>query len=347
MNFFLNNDIEEILIRSKNELFKFDNKNILITGSHGFLGKYFLAVFDKMQKNVNFPNFNKIVAVDNNISSSKLLQFNNLSYIDQRIGNVTDKIKLNEKFDFIIHLAGIASPQYYLANPLETIDAAVNTTKYLLEIAKNCNSKLTFFSSSEIYGDPTDNFIPTPESYRGNVSSRGPRACYDESKRLGETLCWIYNNYYQVTANVIRPFNVFGPGMQPTDYRVLPNFAWSIRNNTPLNIYGTGFQTRTFCYINDAIDGFLKVITSDLPSDAYNVGNPNPEISMNDLAALIAQIQGKILNINHIPYPDNYPSDEPLRRCPDINKINKTFNFYPQIDLKTGLKRFLHWVEKV
>ena len=157
--------------------------------------------------------------------------------------------------------------------------------------------------------------IPIKESYRGNVSCQGPRACYDESKRVGETLCDIYFNYKGLSTNTIRPFNIYGPGMQETDYRVLPNFASQIKRNKPLNIYGSGNQTRTFCYITDAIVGFLLVIAKGVPGAAYNIGNEGPEISMIDLAKILKEVSSKNINYQITEYPSSYPEDEPNRDC--------------------------------
>ena len=204
-----------------------------------------------------------------------------------------------------------------------------------------------FFSSSEIYGDPDSKNIPTKESYRGNVSCTGPRACYDESKRVGETLCHIFHNIRGVHTNTIRPFNVFGPGMQETDYRVLPNFTSRIKANIPLQIYGTGNQTRTFCYVTDAMEGFIRVILSGISGEAYNIGNPNPEISVIELIKKIESILGKKVNYNIVDYPDSYPADEPNRRCPDIRKAKIQIKYEPKIDIDEGLTRFINWSEKV
>jgi UDP-glucuronate decarboxylase len=221
----------------------------------------------------------------------------------------------------------------------------INVTRALLEKAKNDKSRMVFFSSSEIYGDPSPENVPTKEDYRGNVSSRGPRACYDESKRLGETLCWVYQTYYDTHVSVVRPFNVYGPGMMPTDYRVLPNFAASISRGEKLSVYGTGKQTRTFCYITDAITGFLKVLVEAKEPDVFNVGNPTPEINMLDLVVEISKVKGENLALELQNYPETYPADEPNRRCPDISKLTALTRFIPAISLSEGLGRFLGWTE--
>jgi len=187
--------------------------------------------------------------------------------------------------------------------------------------------------------------VPTSESYRGNVASLGPRACYDESKRLGETLCYIYHHTYGVKATMVRPFNVYGPGMQERDYRVLPNFAARIKAGLPLRLYGHGRQTRTFCYVTDAIVGFLSVLVDGLPGEAYNIGNPKPEVSMFELAHWTEKAVGRKIKRQLVEYPESYPADEPNRRCPDISKARLQLGFEPSVGLAEGLTRFFRWTD--
>ncbi len=201
-----------------------------------------------------------------------------------------------------------------------------------------------YFSSSEIYGDPDPNFIPTPETYKGNVSSIGDRSCYDESKRIGETICMAHYRVYKTPVKVVRPFNVFGPGMKGTDFRVIPNFLSQGCKGNPLTVHDKGNQTRTFCYATDAMIGFFKVLLSNNNGQVYNVGNDNDEINMRSLADLIAsEIFSNKVQVNLIKYPEKYPQDEPKRRCPDLTKIKKDLGYTPSVDLKTGLKRSYNW----
>lgn len=345
---FLESDINELQIRLEKSLQKIGGKTLLLTGAAGFLGRYFMEVLLGFNEN-NPKNRIKVIALDSYISSGKskfdseAKKFDEVEWI---YGDASLAAQLPNRFDYIIHAAGIASPAHYRANPIKTIEVAVNVTKELLEKAKIDNSRFLFFSSSEIYGDPDPSAIPTKETYRGFVNSRGPRACYDESKRLGETLCWIYQTYFNVHATVARPFNVYGPGMMPKDFRVLPNFATSIAKNESLKVYGSGKQTRTFCYITDAIDGFTKILVESKTPDVFNIGNPTPEISMIDLAKLCVEISGTKSNFEIIKYPDSYPDDEPNRRCPDINKAKSELNFSPNVDLNDGLERFFTWTKQ-
>ena len=348
MKMVLDDDIKEIYDSLGQNIERLSGKTVLITGAAGFLGRYFMSLLTYVNE-INPSNPITIIALDNYITSG-IPQGNNILRNDKNVewivGDASIGSQLPNKFDFIIHTAGIASPEHYRANPLLTIDVTINVTRSLLERAKKDNSRMLFFSSSEIYGDPSPENVPTQESYRGNVSTLGPRACYDESKRLGETLCWIYQTYFGVHVCIARPFNVYGPGMMPKDYRVLPNFATQIALSKPLKIYGNGNQTRTFCYVSDAIIGFMKILLDSKTPDVFNVGNPSPEISMVDLAKLIKQLINKDVEIELINYPTSYPEDEPNRRCPDISKISKELSFNPKIDLEKGLVKFFQWAKE-
>ncbi|MBI2174429.1 MAG: NAD-dependent epimerase/dehydratase family protein, partial [Candidatus Omnitrophica bacterium] len=261
--------------------------------------------------------------------------------------DIVQPLEFDEPLDYMIQAAGIASPYYYRKYPLETLEVATVGTKQMLQLGmKRALKGFLFFSSSEIYGDPDPQHVPTPESYRGNVSCLGPRACYDESKRLGETLCLIFHERYGIPTKMVRPFNVYGPGMQETDYRVLPNFASRVIARRPLIVYGNGSQTRTFCYVTDAIVGFVKTLLNGTPGQAYNIGNPVPEVSMLDLAKQLQRVVRRPLEVQTREYPDTYPADEPQRRCPDISKAAHQLNYAPCVTLHEGLKRFMGWAEK-
>jgi UDP-glucuronate decarboxylase len=229
----------------------------------------------------------------------------------------------------------------------------VTGAKNLLELArKNALDGFLFFSSSEIYGDPDPRSVPTPETYHGNVSSVGPRACYDESKRLTETICTIYQQKYGIPVTMVRPFNVFGPGMKHNDRRVVPMFGYQALNGQTITVHGDGHQTRTFCYITDAMTGFLKVLLSGQPGEAYNIGNDQNEISMRDLAQIFVELahstssgQGNNASYQMIPYPATYPAGEPQRRCPDLTKAKRELDFTPHVNFRAGLKRFMDWAK--
>ena len=343
----LKSDLEEIVSRLGNNIEAFAGKTIVLTGGRGFLGRYFVDLFELLNAEILDEPL-RLVVLDNLITAgddvSALVELKHTEFI---VHDVIEPFDYDGPVHYVIHAAGIASPFYYRAYPLETLEVAIMGTKNMLSLAQEKGAQFTYFSSSEIYGDPDPKHIPTAESYRGNVTCHGPRACYDESKRMGETLCYIYHTKNNIETNAIRPFNVFGPGMHENDYRVLPNFAGRIKANLPLNIYGSGGQTRTFCYITDAMVGFLLVILRGVPGEAYNIGNPKPEISMTDLVEILRSVTSRKLAYNMIAYPDSYPADEPMRRCPDIQKARSQLGFDPIVELDDGLKRFFDWSDTV
>ena len=345
--FLLKSDIEEIVERLKVPAQDFAGKTVLLTGGRGFLGRYFMEIFALLNEKV-LEQPVKLVALDNLITAGKegaqIPEYPNVEFVQH---NVIEPFEWEGPLDYVIHAAGIASPFYYRAYPLETLEVAITGTTHMLKLAHEHDARFTFFSSSEIYGDPDPKHVPMQESYRGNVSCQGPRACYDESKRVGETLCYIFHTMDGTKTNTIRPFNVFGPGMQETDYRVLPNFASRIKGGEPLHVYGTGNQTRTFCYITDAMVGFLLVVLKGVPGEAYNIGNPKPEISMVDLVKRIEKVCKHKVAYDVVEYPDSYPADEPNRRAPDIRKARLQLDYEPTVDLDDGLKRFLDWSDTV
>ena len=339
------NDIAEIVERLGKHAKQLEGKRLLLVGACGFLGRYFIETFKRLNAN-SLEKPLSVVALDNLITAENVpATLKNDPNFDFKQHDISSSDSINGSFDYIIHAAGIASPFYYRAHPLETLDVAINGTRNLLELATTERSRFVFFSSSEIYGDPDPAHVPTPESYWGHVSCLGPRACYDEGKRVGETLCQIFHQRYGVPVNIIRPFNIYGPGMKERDYRVLPNFANRIKGERPLQIYGNGKQTRTYCYITDALVGFMKVLISGTPGEAYNIGNTNPELSVLGLADLIEKVLERPIPKDIIEHPDSYPADEPQRRCPDLRKASQHLEYTPKVNMEDGLKRYLNWTD--
>ncbi|MFK8049369.1 MAG: NAD-dependent epimerase/dehydratase family protein [Halioglobus sp.] len=343
---YVDSDIENIALRLLPFYDQLSGRKILMCGGGGFLGRYFTAVFQHLNRSI-LSEPCQLTVLDNFVSA------NNPSYEEgEKDGatfihhNIIEPFETDIKYDYIIQAAGIASPFYYRAFPLETIEVSISGTKNMLELARKTGARLLFFSSSEIYGDPDPKHIPTAESYPGSVSCLGARACYDESKRLGETLCSVYHTQFGVHTNMVRPFNVYGPGMGELDYRVLPNFASKAKDGKPFHLYGDGRQTRTFCYITDAIVGFMHVLMKGVPGEPYNIGSPKPEVSMLQLAEEIKDLLNISNKINLIEYPDSYPADEPNRRCPDISKARAQLYYEPQVAFRDGLERFFTWTQE-
>jgi len=320
-----------------------EGKTLLISGGGGFLGRYIIGTVHVLNDKF-FKKPCTVICIDNFITGTKKRIFADSDDIKVLEQDITKSFQVDSQVDYIIHAAGLASPVYYRKYPIETIEAAIFGAKNLLELARAKKVKgFLFFSSSEIYGDPDPNFIPTPETYRGNVSCIGSRACYDESKRLGETLCMVYYDMYGVPVNIVRPFNVFGPGMRPDDYRVIPMFLSRALAGKPLPVHDEGNQTRTFCYIADAVVGFMKVLLSPKKGEVYNVGNDENEINMMSLAQVVSEFFKNKIAINKIDYPATYPKDEPRRRAPDLTKIRTHLSYKPEVNLQQGLQRTIRW----
>ena len=257
-------------------------------------------------------------------------------------------------FQYIVHAATIASPTYYRIHPVETMDANINGLRNLLDYCLERNETespveaFLYFSTSEIYGDPSPENIPTPETYNGNVSCTGPRACYDESKRYGETLCVNYSRQYDLPVKTARPFNNYGPGLKITDRRALPDFARDILDGRDIVIYSDGAPTRTFCYIADAVCGYFKVLINGKQAEAYNIGVEGPEISIMELAERVAALSGDLFGyqgkvIREVSEDREYLTDNPNRRCPVISKAREELGYDPAVGLDEGLKRSLTW----
>lgn len=337
-------DLSQLVDALWSELRVLEGRTVLLSGGAGFLGSYIAATIEVLNR--RFRNPCRVLVLDSLITGSRQpligpVSDPNIEFIEH---DVRQPLHVDGPVDYALHAAGIASPAYYRKFPLETIETAVWGTKNFLELcrAKRVYSFL-FFSSSEIYGDPDAGHVPTAETYKGNVSSTGPRACYDESKRLSETLCTVYHALYKSPVKMVRPFNVFGPGMNSKDLRVIPSFLMNALKGMPIVVYGTGEQTRTFCYVTDALAGFFKALLSEQQGEVYNVGNDENEIPMIRLAGMVQQLTKSRASPQLHDYPVSYPADEPMRRCPDLTKIRTQLNYAPTISLEDGLHRTLEW----
>lgn len=320
------------------------DSNVLVTGASGFLGGYILDLLTAL--NHSAPALNaRIVAADNFVATNgrRLAHLHNDPFIEFRRANIVEAVDWGRRFDWIIHCASMASPVFYRPRPLETIDANVNGTWRMLELAEAHNSSgMLFFSSSEIYGDPDPRFIPTAEDYRGYVSCTGPRACYDESKRLGETLCVSFRAQRNVPSKIVRPFNVYGPGQRLDDGRMIPDMMSAALTGGPITLLSDGSPTRSFCYARDFIAGSLAVLVHGAPGEPYNIGNDD-ERSMLEVAGLMAEIAGRPggpleVRFGESSDPD-YLVDNPNRRCPDLTKARTELGYEPVVDLRSGLAR--------
>jgi UDP-glucuronate decarboxylase len=351
-NFILEEDLQKILNGlSQNEKNKFHGSNILLTGCGGFLGYYFVQFLVRFRDELGIKS---IIGLENFITGNKdwleKIQQENDYFRLYTFNIITDDISAvpgASEVNLIIHMASIASPTFYRMYPLETVDANITGLRRLFDFYLKKNIKgFLFFSSSEIYGDPTPEFIPTDETYRGNVNTMGPRACYDEAKRFGETLCWIFNSQYNLPVTIARPFNNYGPGMSIHDKRLPADFAKAVTEGRDINILSDGTPTRTFCYISDAVLGYLKVLTYD-NFDVFNIGIEKPEVSVREFANLFVENARNILDYKGAAIfaksqDKDYMTDNPNRRCPDISKARKLLNYNPEIYVDEGIGRFLN-----
>jgi UDP-glucuronate decarboxylase len=350
-------DLDFIVERANAEMEQISGRRLLVVGGAGFLGHF--LVQSPLHWNAAHPNRAPIhVTVLDNYARGlpgwlKRIESNpSLELVQHDI--VKPVPETAAAFQFIIHAASIASPIYYRKHPLETMDANVgglrNLLDYGLRQAKSGSplSGFLFFSSSEIYGDPPPDLTPTPETYRGNVSCTGPRACYDEAKRYGETLCVTFASQHGLPAKVARPFNNYGPGLKITDRRVIPDFAADILAGRDIVMFSDGSATRTFCYVADAVCGYYKILVNGRPGEAYNIGVEEPEISMLNLAEKMAALGGELFGykgkvVRQQSGDKDYVTDNPNRRCPVLTKARSELGYDPQVSLAEGLRRSLLW----
>jgi len=302
----------------------------LITGGAGFIGSHLV---DKL-----IENNEEVICLDNFSTGRKInirhwIGHPNFELIRH---DITEPIYL--EVDRIWHLACPASPVQYQKNPIKTSKTIFLGTYNMLGLARRTNSKLLLASTSEIYGDPEVH--PQTENYNGNVNTTGIRSCYDEGKRIAETLCFDYNRMHSVDIAVLRIFNTYGPRMLHNDGRVISNFIVQGLKGEKLTIQGDGSQTRSFCYIDDLINGMRKFMDNKIKGP-LNLGNPN-ELSIKELTDLIIKKLNNNLEIEYI----ELPKDDPTRRKPDINLAQKTINWKPSIDLDEGLNKTIDYFKK-
>jgi dTDP-glucose 4,6-dehydratase len=302
---------------------------ILVTGGAGFVGSHLCRAL--------LARGEEVVAVDNFATSCRevvqsLADYPGFTFIE---GDVCERPSVPGKFDAIAHLACPASPDEYLRLPLETLAAGSYGSEFALGLASDNNCRVLLASTSEVYGDPLER--PQREEYWGNVNPIGPRSVYDESKRYAEAMFMAYRRARRVNTGIVRIFNTYGPGLRPSDGRVVSNFVAQALGGDPLTIYGDGRQTRSFCYISDLVEGLLRMLISD-EAGPVNLGNPS-EISILELATIIIGLTGSASVLDFRPAP----TDDPTNRRPDIAKAMALLNWVPTVPLAEGLERTIAW----
>ena len=305
-------------------------KTILIAGGCGFIGSNLCAYL--------IQNNNKVICVDNfytgNINNvNAIMNHENFTLIQH---DIIEPIFIEQDIDEIYNLACPASPPKYQEDPIYTCKINFIGTMNLLGLAKEKNAKILLSSTSEVYGEPK--ISPQPEIYRGNVNTIGIRSCYDEGKRVAETLMMDYQKVHNIDTKIARIFNTYDPFMDKDDGRVVTNFVKQMLTNLDITIYGDGSQTRSFCYIDDQINGLVKLMQSDY-HDHINIGNPN-EISIRELIRIL---QTKIDTSSQISY-HSLPEDDPTNRRPDITKAKELLKWYPEIELEEGIKKTIEYL---
>jgi UDP-glucuronate decarboxylase len=303
-------------------------KRILVTGGAGFIGSHLCERL--LEKG------NEVVCLDNFFTGSKD-NIKNL-FRDYRFELVRHDLvnAILLEVDQIYNLACPASPVHYQYNPVKTVKTSVMGTLNMLGLAKRVKARILQASTSEVYGDPT--LHPQPETYWGNVNCIGLRSCYDEGKRVAETLMMDYHRQNQVDIRIVRIFNTYGPRMALNDGRVMSNFITQALRGKPLTIYGDGSHTRSFCYVSDMVKGMIAMMEQEEFVGPVNLGNPQ-EISIAELAESIIKTTGSTAGIEYKPLPP----DDPVRRCPDIALAKAELNWEPEIDFKTGLSQTIEY----
>ena len=335
---------------------KMSGSTILMTGCGGFLGFYMMQYLVSYASKLEIK---KVIGLDNFIIQKpdwlaeleekfpSVLKLYNFDISKDNIEN----LEYVSEVDFVIHAASIASPIFYRQYPLETLDANIWGLRQLLDFYNRDTLKgFLFFSSSEIYGDPASDMIPTDEEYNGNVSCNGPRACYDESKRFGETMCSIYAEQFNMPITIARPFNNYGPGMRLTDRRLPADFAKAVMDGKDIDILSDGTPTRTFCYVADAVVGYFFCLFYG-KYDYFNIGIEVPEISVKEVAEVYVKSAKDILNLDlkvtyKISDDKDYMTDNPNRRSPKIDKARKYLKYDPKITLEDGVNRYISFLSE-
>jgi dTDP-glucose 4,6-dehydratase len=305
-------------------------RRVVVAGGAGFIGSH---LCDRL-----LARGDEVVALDNLVTgaAANVAHLRDHSRFELRVVDVCDPIAVEGAVDAVLDLASPASPKDFADLALEILDVGSVGTKHLLELARVKAARFLFASTSEVYGEPLVH--PQAEGYRGNVSTTGPRSCYDEAKRFGEALTTAYHRQWGLDTTIARIFNTYGPRLKPADGRVVSNFLVQALTGAPLTLYGDGSQTRSFCYVDDEVEGLISLLDSR-ETGPVNIGNPS-EFSVAGLAALVLELTGSVSTLVYEPLPE----DDPTQRCPDITIARERLGWEPKVDLREGLARTADWL---
>jgi len=327
--------VEKVLQKLKQNSISFEDQMILVTGGAGFLGSWICEVLVKQNA--------RVLCVDN-LASGQQANIEHLIPMDNfefQIHDISEPLFLDTPIHIIMHLASRASPFEFSKFPIQILKANTLGIWVALGIARKHQARFLYTSTSEIYGDPDPTFVPTKESYNGNVNPVGPRSCYDEAKRAGEAFVKAYQIQHNIDSRIVRIFNTYGPRMRAGALygRVVPNFIEQALSNKPITVFGDGTQTRSFTYVTDEIEGILKAVAMpEAKHEVINIGN--------DLETHIIELAEKISTLTASNSPIEFhplPIDDPKRRCPDITKARDILKWHPEVHLDDGLRNTIAW----
>ncbi len=328
-------DVLKICSELEKDKISFANKSVLVTGGAGFLGSWICDVLISQGA--------RVVCIDNLASGlaaniAHLKKNKNFKFVSH---DISKPIAMRKKFDLVMHLASRASPLEFSKYPIQILKANTLGIWVALGIAKKNMARFLYTSTSEIYGDPDPRFVPTPETYNGNVNPLGPRSCYDEAKRAGEAFVMAYRLQHAMDARIVRIFNTYGPRMRSDDIygRVVPRFIEQALAGKQITVFGDGKQTRSFTYVTDEVEGILRAAyLNAAKGEVFNIGNNN-ETTIFNLALLVKKLTNSPSEIIFLPLP----KDDPKRRCPEITKARQMLRWEPKVGLEEGIEKTIAW----